>query len=326
MPKLEPKFIQKELESQRVRPLYWIHGPERMKIRELVKRIEKTALGDAGKSEFNYEKLDGSDYTLDGVLDSFQSLSMLGGLKLIVVHHADELKNMDAFPAFLKNFGSTDPVNPSELSSVVVFLAKGFDSRRKWAKAFQDSGAVVLAEEVAEQDREPWIDYMAKRRGMVITGPEKALLRSLEPWSLEIIDQEISKMDLVKDDSALREEVILSGVDAHARDEFIDALFSKDHARALKWVKRFGEDMDMQLPILGLIAWNLRHLKVLLIEQETRSRSPEKRNPYLMKNLDRWKKAWTVRSLQRLEEQLFLMDFSLQHHSHPPIYIGKNYL
>ena len=39
MPKLEPKVIQKELEQGVLWPVYWLYGQERMKSRELFKRI-----------------------------------------------------------------------------------------------------------------------------------------------------------------------------------------------------------------------------------------------------------------------------------------------
>ena len=74
----------------------------------------------------------------------------------------------------------------------------------------------------------------------------------------------------------------------------------------------FSEEMDAQLPLLGLIGWNLRHLKLFTMEQELKVRSNEKRNPYLMKNLERWRKHWTVKDLSHLEHALFQIDFSLK--------------
>ena len=74
----------------------------------------------------------------------------------------------------------------------------------------------------------------------------------------------------------------------------------------------FCEEIEVQLPFLGLLSWNLRHLKLLIMEKEMRASSSEKRNPYLMKNLDRWRKHWTLKSIQDLEHSLFELDFSLK--------------
>jgi len=312
MPKVEPKLIQKELDSGKVRPAYWIFGPERMKSRELIKRIQKTVLKDEAPNDFNFEKLDGSELSAEAIVDSAQSFSMMGGVKLILIRNAEEIKNLDAIVEWLKALPKTDAGAVDDFSTVCVFVAKSFDGRKKASKVIQDLAAAIPCEEVQEQDREPWIDYLAKRRGITLKPDERLLLRGLDPWSLEIVDQELGKVELVQSDETLRSEVILSGVDAHARDEFIDALFSRDEARALKWMHLFSEEMEVQLPVLGLIAWNLRHLKLVILEQETRSRSPEKRNPYLMKNLDRWKKHWDFTSIQNFEHELFKIDFSLK--------------
>ena len=45
MPTLEGKTVQKELERGELWPVYWLHGPESMKARELVRRIRRSALG-----------------------------------------------------------------------------------------------------------------------------------------------------------------------------------------------------------------------------------------------------------------------------------------
>jgi DNA polymerase III delta subunit len=313
MPKLEPKAVQKELDSKKIRPIYWIYGPERMKSRELLKRIERAALQDQPKTDFNYERLEGSDLTLDSVLDTLESFSFGGGIKVVVIHAADETKNLDAFIDYFKSKTQSVTESATEsLQSVGVFLAKNFDARRKWSKALTEHAAVIHCDAVADADREPWLDYLAKRRGIVLTDAERVVLRTLDPWSLEIADQELNKLELLQNNPELRKDVLLSGIDSAARDDFIDAYFMKDTKRVLKWSQHFGENLDGILPLLGLLAWNVRQLKIVLMEQESRTRSGEKRNPYLMHNLDRWKQHWTVQSLQSFEEKLFEMDYALK--------------
>lgn len=312
MPKIEPKLIQKELETGKVRPVYFIFGPERMKSRELVKRLIKTILKDQKPNDFNFEKWDGSEVGVEAILDSAQSFSMMGGTKLLLIRNADEIKNLEALCDYLKGLESNDPKEFDHYSSVMVFLSKNFDARKKTSKVIQELAAVIPCEEVLEQDREPWIDYLAKRRGVTLASDERLTLRGLDPWSLDIVDSELAKLELVGDDCLLRSQSLLAGVSSHARDEFIDALFCRDQKRALGLMHLFSEEMEVQLPFLGLLSWNLRHLKLLILEQETKARSSEKRNPYLMKNLERWRKHWNLNSIQQLEHSLFEVDFSLK--------------
>ncbi len=312
MSRIEAKMIQKELEAGKLRPAYWIFGPERMKSRELVRRIQKTAFGDQTPNDFNFEKHDGSEAEISTILDAAQGFSLMGGTKLILVRNAEELKQQDLLVDFFESIDSHDPVLAADLSNVIVFVSKSFDARKKATKKIQELVATIPCEEVGEQEREPWIGYLAKRRGITLKSEELVLLRGLDPWSLEIVDQELAKLELVADEEDLRKQVLLNGVDAFARDDFIDALFCRDKKRTLKWMHLFCEEIEVQLPILGLVSWNLRHLKLLLMEEKTRSRSGEKRNPYLQKNLDRWKRHWTFDSIQNFEHGLFEIDFSLK--------------
>ena len=194
----------------------------------------------------------------------------------------------------------------------MVLLSKNFDARKKSSKTIQEVAAVVACEEVDEKDREPWIDYLSKRRGITLSETERLTLRGLDPWNLEIVDQEIGKLELVGEDQALRAQALLSGVSAFARDDFIDAIFCRDTQRALSLVHLFSNEMEVQLPFLGLLSWNFRQLKLSVLERELKTRSPEKRNPYLDRKLDRWKKAWDLKSITDLEHALFQIDFSLK--------------
>lgn len=312
MPRMEAKIIQKELESGKLRPVYWIFGPERMKSRELVRRIQKATFGDQAPNDFNFEKHDGAEVDVATILDAAQGFSLMGGTKLILVRNADEIKQQDMLVEYFESIENHDAVEASELSNVIVFVSKSFDARKKATKKIQELTATVPCEEVSEQEREPWIGYLAKRRGVALKSEELNLLRGLDPWSLEIVDQELAKLELVGDEEDLRKQVLLNGVDAFARDDFIDALFCRDKKRTMKWMHLFCEEIEVQLPILGLVSWNLRHLKLALMEDITRSRSGEKRNPFLQKNLDRWKRYWTFESIQEFEHGLFEIDFSLK--------------
>ena len=134
-----------------------------MKIRELSKKVQRAVLGEEAPNDFNFEKLDASEVGVETIVDASQSFSLMGGIKLLLVRNADEIKNLDPIVDYLKQLSSTQPVPVSELSNVTVFISKGFDGRKKASKTIQELAVAVQCEEVADQDREPWIDYMAKR-------------------------------------------------------------------------------------------------------------------------------------------------------------------
>ncbi len=221
MAKTEAKLLQKELESARVRPVYWLYGPERMKIREMLKKIENQVLKAEPRNDFNYERLDAAETRVDHALDAAQSLSLMGGTKLVVVYSCEDWKDLEPLTLYLKQVSSAAQ-KPEELSSVLVLISKNFDGRKKTSKVILENACVVEFEAVLEHEREPWIDYLSKRRGLVLNSEEKLALISLDPWNLERADLELAKLELLKDEPALRLESLLQGLDAFAQDQFIE--------------------------------------------------------------------------------------------------------
>ena len=74
MPKLEPKVVQKEIEQGQLWPVYWLYGTERMKSRELWRRIRRVALGGeetkGGLPGLNEETFDATESSASTILDA----------------------------------------------------------------------------------------------------------------------------------------------------------------------------------------------------------------------------------------------------------------
>ncbi len=317
MPKYEPKDIQHELEKGRIWPVYWLFGKERMKARELLKRIrravhgeEKTANASAGFLGFNEENLDGTDTDAAAIVDAAQSLSLGGGTRLVLIREAHAIKDPEPIAAL---FGQ--PASREELLSVCVFLSKDLDGRKKFSKQLVEKAAVVSCEEVADEDREPWIGYLAKRRGVTLTPDLVLQLRSLEPWSLDIVDQELDKFALSGSDPAVLLGGSGSGMGA---DLFVEAFFGRDFAKAMSYVEELAESPEESLPLLGLLAWNVRYLALLLNDQKQGTRHV-KLSPFLADRLKRWARLWTLDEMLALQKALAELDFSVKQTARAPL-------
>lgn len=310
MPKLEPKIIQRDLDLNKLWPVYWLYGSERMKSRELLKRIRKTAIpesesgGAGGLFGMAEETLDGAEIDGSSVVEAAQSPSLGGGLRLIVVRDAHAMKNPEQIAEL---FG--EPKAKENLASVCVFLSKDFDQRKKISKLLLEKAAVVPCEDVPENEREAWIQYLAKRRGVDLEAELAVQLTSLDPWSLDIIDQELEKFTLDPDQSG---ETFLGGLAAGTGSEvFLDAFFSRDLKRALRTVENFADQLDEALPLLGLFAWNVRHLALVLADQKAGTRVV-KINPYAADKLRGWARHWTLTDAMELQRKLEELDFGLK--------------
>jgi DNA polymerase III delta subunit len=309
MPKLEAKAVQKELESGQVWPVYWIHGPERMKSRELLRRIRRTVLGEKsgepGFSSFLEEQLEGSETSAAAVVDSASALSLGGGTRLVLVREAHLIKEPEPMAAL---FGPKGLV--AEIPAVVVFVSKDLDGRKKFSKLLIEGAAVIECAEIPEEEREPWIQYLAKRRGLVVPERLMAAFRALDPWSLDIVDQELEKMELLgKDAEALAADEDALG--SFGNEDFFEAFFRRDKRRALELCARFADHPDESLPLLGLFAWNVRHLALAVSDAAEGTRSL-KLSPFLVDRFKRWGRGWTLLEVKRLQETLQALDFSIK--------------
>lgn len=318
MPKLEPKVIQKELEKGVLWPVYWIHGPERMKVRELFKRIRTAVLGEGVQSgalglSLAEENLDGASVSGVEVLDSAQTLALGGGLRFVVVRDAHLLDEPESLAPLLGPPGKKDT-----LTSVCVFIAKDLDGRKKFSKQLVEQAAVVECEQVPDADRDAWVDYLLKSRAVVISDSERVRLKSqlcgIDPWSLDIVDQEIEKWHLAQSSGLSEEEAhqVLQSAAGAGSEAFADAFFSRSGLQALESAAVFASQPEMALPLLGLMSWNLRQLIPIVAAREGVSRAQVKLGGFMLERLNRLARAWTLDELISLQSALFELDFSLK--------------
>jgi DNA polymerase III delta subunit len=314
MPKLEPKIIQKELDQEILWPVYWLYGSERMKSRELLKRIRKAALPDGDSSTSGglfgmaEETLDGNEQDAASVVEAANSLSLsFGGgpsLRFIVVRDAHLMKNPEQIAELMG-----EKKKRTELNSVCVFLSKDFDQRKKISKLLLDKAAVVPCDEITEAERESWVQYLAKRRGLNLSSEWILRLTSVDPWTLDIIDQELEKFTL---DPTQSGETFLGGLaPGTGSDAFLDAFFSRDLRRAFKTIENFATQLEEALPLLGLFAWNVRHLALILADQKAGTRVV-KLNPYAADKIRAWSRHWTLDEVLELQTRLQQLDFGLK--------------
>ena len=310
MPKLEAKQIQQELKSGTLWPVYWIYGQERMKSRELVKRIQQVVLGDSagGLLGFAEEVLNGAEVSANEILDAAQSMSLGGGLRLIVVRDAHALKDPEPL---VELFGPKS--NKAELSSVCVFVSKDLDGRKKFSKQLLEKAAVVACEEVPEEDRDSWIGYLAKGRGLALPPQVAACLRGLEPWSLDIVDQELEKYALA--DAADAMGVLLGGIGGQGgADAFMNAFLGKNFKESVRLIESFADRPEEALPLLGLLAWNVRHLALVISGSKS-----VKISPFLAERFRRWGGQWTLEQVLELQKDLAELDFDIKQRPKIPL-------
>lgn len=307
MPELSPKQIQAELDRGKVRPFYWIYGPERLKIRELRKRIHTAK---ALPPETPY---DGATADVHAILDEAKSLGLFSSQKFIVVENAHELDTPEALAPLFE-----------ESDTTCVFISKNLDGRLKFTKTLLENAAVVPCEEVAENEREAWIHYLAKRQNLSLPLGVLEHLKALDPWNLGIIETELQKLLIAGtlEFSEGDQIQILTRAGAGSQgQEFIDAFFSKNKKRALSALEHFAKDPEESIPLLGLVGWNARMLLLFISDQKS-ARIP----PFSVDRFRKWSANWSAREIKTLNTDLCRIDFSSKQTATSPLGLWANWV
>lgn len=298
MPKVELKVIQTELDQGLLRPFYWIWGPELLKGRELLKRIRTVTRANWGE-----ETLDGVEVDGQTICDSARSLFLGGGIRLVVVRDAQMIKSPEPMAVL---FGPALPRD--QVSSVCVCLAKDFDSRKKFSKLLLDGAAVIGCETVSEDQREAWVHYLAKRQGVQLSPQAVSRLVCLDPWTLDLIAQELDKWAVAGSQS---ETVLGQASEAWSSDQWVDHFFARQRGITLAHVNHLAENLDQALPLLGLLSWNAKQLAQYLSASEGGGQSL-KTYPAQLNRLKRWSQIWSLTDVIALQHELFHLDLSFK--------------
>lgn len=205
------------------------------------------------------------------------------------------------------------PVKLEELTHCCIFLSKDLDGRRKFSKTLTEKAAVVPCEEVPEEEREGWIGYLSKRRGVNLPQELVARLRGLDPWTLDSVDSELEKYSLALSvDPEAAAQVVLGGaIGEYSADLFLDAFFRRDLKKTLEIVTHFADAPDESLPLLGLFSWNVRSLAGVVADRERGTRYA-KLNPYLASRFESWARRWTLEEVADLQSGLAELDFGMK--------------
>lgn len=309
MPKQTTQQLAADLKKGALWPVYWIVGPEALRVREARKRIEAELSARWGQ-ELVVEKFDASEAGMSSaaILESAQSLSLLGRAKLLIIRDAHALKEAEALREL---WGiQRGPQSAEELAVVVVGLSKDLDLRKKWSKELIENAAIIECPEIKENEREAWVRVLIEKRGLnaeFFSSREGALwiaqLAGQEPWSLDVVDQELAKWEISGTD-ALKQ---MEWSSHRASHRFLQAYFSRDRKLALSLLPYFVQQADEVFPLIGLMTWNLR----LLLQWAATSQAP-KLNPWVADQMRQWKSKWSTEGLTAAVSGLLEVDVALK--------------
>ena len=234
-----------------VSSVFAVTGEEDL-LRELaINRIVDHILA-GGLTPFNYEKFDGEECDHEAIINSANTLSMIGGRRVIVVKRAEQL--LAKFPEVLGYV-----VDPSPDTVLLLEFSKSPDKRRKSWKELERKVTVVACETLDVAGVEKWVAEQAKGLDIQLGTNEVRYLISEFGTELRRLSKELEKMSLYATDATgERLDVdtissVLGRSKAQSVFKFIDALAVGDSTKALRQLGLLLDEGEPPLRILSLI-------------------------------------------------------------------------
>jgi DNA polymerase-3 subunit delta len=241
-----------------VHPVYAVFGNEAFLKRQAVERIVTLAL--RGEPEaMGPTRVDGETAELADALDELATLSLLGGLRVVIVDEADAF--ITRYRKQLESY-CTAPTD----SGCLILVCRSLPRNTRLHKIIATSGEVIECAAPRGQAVAAWILQRCRQaHGKTLDRTAAAQLRELVGNDLEALDNELGKLAAYV---GVRDQITTADVEAltgHHREEAVfrvtDAMSAGDVAGALRaWEHVLATDQAAPMRAIGGLAFGIRRL------------------------------------------------------------------
>lgn len=276
-------------------------GTERYKTQRVVKQC-------AQNTGLKLKQIDGSVgeplQILSDLLDDLRTPTLFGGQDLFVMSGAERVIGAKPCEKLLPELESELFSEGDGRGLRCIFVADALDSRKKSTKWLTQNFSVMECSEVKDFERDGWITKISKQLGLDIPLELRELLLELDPWNLDLIEQELKKWDL----SGQNREVISIAQAKGELSKFSDFIFARSRGDALSMVPQIAHSSDpsQSVMLLGLLAWNSRQLIALKTGGQVQA------SGQMRSKLENFASEWNAQELFDLTHDLKNLDFTLK--------------
>jgi DNA polymerase III subunit delta len=186
----------KDIKSQKLAPVYLVHGDEPFALDQLAEVLEATVVPEAERG-FNQFVLFGKDTDVGAVLNYARRYPFMAERQLVVVRDAQSLTGLNEKSAQ----GLLDAYASNPLSSTVLALfyvredgKPALDERKAWVKAFGKKGVLLGVKKLYENKLPDWVGDYCREHGAKISPKACQLLADHIGNDLRRLAGEIDKM------------------------------------------------------------------------------------------------------------------------------------
>ncbi len=265
--------VLKELQENRYKPVYILHGEEAYFIDEISDFIEKNALTEAEKA-FNQVVVYGREVEFKQIYDEARQFPMMAQRRVVIVKEAQDLKQLKELERYI-----SAPADQTVL--VLCHKNKNIDGRIKWVKLAKKDPNLVIFNSLPIKDwnLSQWINQYLRNKNRKITPKANQMLCEYLGTDIKKLVNEIAKVELnvgiekVIDEDDIEKHVGISK--EYNVFELLKALNYRSMDKSLFIAQNLMDNIKKNpLPML-LSPMSTNFMRVLIVQRNIRSRDEE---------------------------------------------------
>jgi len=308
---MEWKELLKELTGNQLKPVYLVSSEELFFVDKLIHLVSYNLLPKE-QLDFNMASLYGKDTSLKNILDQAREFPFLGERKIVLVKEAQDLKDWELLPAYLKK------PNPSTL--LIVIFTKKPDGRASWVKSAKESGFWHEWKPISDYQLPTFLVDLTKEMNLKFDDQALGLLLEYIGNDLSTIYNELEKLKLNVVEGSKTGKIEIEKYIGVSKEfnvfELHKALNSKDQTKSFRIFNNLAIHSKSN-PIISTIASLFNHFNRIWITKMNFSKSDDELSKLLklpFKNFVKdYREASTKYSINQIEQVFeFLNEYDLK--------------
>ncbi|TDT51115.1 DNA polymerase III subunit delta [Fonticella tunisiensis] len=319
--------FKKIIKEKRLEGPIIIYGDENHLIDESIKIIYNII---KSFQEMNIVKLDGENITLDDIINACETLPFMEDKKIVHIRKAAFLNKAPGMTEdFVKNFSNYIKNLPDGII-LLLTLQGSVDSTNAVFKVIKSTGYVIEYKPMRGEELQRWVLESFNKNGKVINKYELNYFIMEAGSSLEQLEREVEKVCAYASEEVITkqhiDEVVHKSIESNIF-KMVDSISRKDADKAISILNALLFQKEEHLKILGMIIRQIR-LMYLIRAYLDEKRSPSeinrdlKLNEFVLNNLIKQSKAYTVEGLKKLLSLCLETDYNLKNGTYSSDFYG----
>lgn len=259
--KKDRREIFKDLKSNEVAPLYYLHGADAFMLQTAIDAVIAAALPE-GANDMNFQKFRGRDATSEAILTAAETLPFLTRRRVVLVQEAQTipLPDLDALKDYFAN-----PAPTTVMIIAAITASKKLDGRSAAVKALRKAAQEYVFDEFREYEIGPVIERNAKKFGLSLDRTAVAYLIEAIGTDMGLLVGALQTIDLYlgpEQRSATADDVreIISDTRVKSVFDLVGAVGGRNVADSLKILDRMLTTGESAIGVTAMFA---RHFRIV---------------------------------------------------------------